>query len=269
MQSEEKLPSYRVTARNFDEESPNKIHSDEVAAKYGFRGALVPGVALYGYMTRPVVDTFGTDWLTEGTMSAKFIKPIYDGEETTAGGRIVQGDPPSLDLELRNGANEVCAVGQAGMRTSEEPPLADLYPHADLPMKPYQPFADVLEPGLDLGSSPCVYKAGAEHQAFVEKMCDDTAVYAKHCHPAFAVAQANYMLMANVTLGPWIHTASEVTHWDEPRHNENLELRGCVDDSFTRKGHEMVVLDLALIGEMERIIATLRHTAIVRLAPAE
>ncbi len=34
-----------VTAKNFSEASENRIHSDEIAKKFGFKGALVPGVA--------------------------------------------------------------------------------------------------------------------------------------------------------------------------------------------------------------------------------
>ncbi|MEE9611525.1 MAG: hypothetical protein V3W19_09745 [Desulfatiglandales bacterium] len=33
------LPDYHVTARNLAASSENKIHDDEVAAKYGYRGA--------------------------------------------------------------------------------------------------------------------------------------------------------------------------------------------------------------------------------------
>ena len=41
----EALPEYRVKARNTSADSENKIHDDAVARQYGFRGALVPGVA--------------------------------------------------------------------------------------------------------------------------------------------------------------------------------------------------------------------------------
>ena len=50
------LPVYDVVAKNYGADHANKIHSDEGAAKYGFAGALVPGVGLYAYLTRPVAD---------------------------------------------------------------------------------------------------------------------------------------------------------------------------------------------------------------------
>ena len=49
------LEDVRVVPKNFSEASDNKMHSDDVAARYGFSGGLVPGVAVYAYMTIPVV----------------------------------------------------------------------------------------------------------------------------------------------------------------------------------------------------------------------
>ena len=51
----EQFKVHHVTAYNFATESDNKIHSDEMAARYGFKGGLVPGVGVYGYMTIPIV----------------------------------------------------------------------------------------------------------------------------------------------------------------------------------------------------------------------
>src|SRR5256886_7527398 len=49
----EPLPVYRVTAKNTST-GDNKIHDDVTARRYGFRGALVPGVTVYAYMTQPL-----------------------------------------------------------------------------------------------------------------------------------------------------------------------------------------------------------------------
>ena len=40
--------TYTITARNPAAESENRIHADDVARRYGFRGGLVPGVIVYG-----------------------------------------------------------------------------------------------------------------------------------------------------------------------------------------------------------------------------
>ena len=53
------MTAYQVTARNFSTSSENRMHSDDVANRYGFKGALVPGVAIYGHLVKPFVDHFG------------------------------------------------------------------------------------------------------------------------------------------------------------------------------------------------------------------
>src|SRR5260221_8317804 len=72
---------YRVVAHNTAADSENKIHDDRVAAQYGFRGGLVPGVTVYGYMTAPVVQHFGEAWLAGGAMEVRFLQPVYEGQE--------------------------------------------------------------------------------------------------------------------------------------------------------------------------------------------
>src|SRR4051794_26996314 len=47
----------------------------------GSRGGLVPGVEVYAYMTHPVVERFGRDWLAHGAMDVRLRKPVYDGRE--------------------------------------------------------------------------------------------------------------------------------------------------------------------------------------------
>ena len=71
---------HRVRAQNVATESANKIHDDQVAAKYGFRGGLVPGVTVYGYMMVPIVE-MAPEWLERGSMALRLIEPFYDGEE--------------------------------------------------------------------------------------------------------------------------------------------------------------------------------------------
>ena len=73
-----------LTARNWATGSSNAIHHDDVAARLGFGGGLVPGVGLFAYLVAPAVEAFGGDWLGHGRLEARFEKPVYDGEEVTA-----------------------------------------------------------------------------------------------------------------------------------------------------------------------------------------
>ena len=67
-------------ARNSSAGSENRIHADDVAGRYGFRGGLVPGVTCTGTPAMPCCrpsDRVG------GARRAhvRFLAPCYDGEE--------------------------------------------------------------------------------------------------------------------------------------------------------------------------------------------
>ena len=66
---------FTITALNDASESENRMHSDEVAARYGFSGALVSGVNVFGYMTQPLVATQGPDWFQQRGFSVRFLLP--------------------------------------------------------------------------------------------------------------------------------------------------------------------------------------------------
>src|SRR5436190_6744758 len=75
---------YDVVAHNIDPMSDNKIHDDDVARQLGFSGALVPGVELFAYLTHPLVEAWGTDFLGRGGIDVRFRRPVYDGDKVTA-----------------------------------------------------------------------------------------------------------------------------------------------------------------------------------------
>src|SRR5207237_6278116 len=79
--SHREMIAHRVRAENTAADSENKIHDDRVAAKYGFRGGLVPGVTVYGYMATAAIEHFGEKWLERGAMDVRFSAPVYEGEE--------------------------------------------------------------------------------------------------------------------------------------------------------------------------------------------
>ena len=87
------LPEYRVKARNTSAGGENPMHDDAGARARGFPGALVPGVTVYAYMTQPLAAAFGAAWLTRGTASVRFVKPVLEGEELTVSGTVISRDP--------------------------------------------------------------------------------------------------------------------------------------------------------------------------------
>ena len=77
------MGTYQVVAKNYSAATENRIHSDEIARQFGFRGALVPGVAVFGHLTHPLAQTCGEDWLARSVSSVRFLKPAYDQDLLT------------------------------------------------------------------------------------------------------------------------------------------------------------------------------------------
>ena len=46
---------FQILALNNAQTSENRIHSDDIAAKYGFEGALVSGAIVIGSLSQPLV----------------------------------------------------------------------------------------------------------------------------------------------------------------------------------------------------------------------
>jgi acyl dehydratase len=106
------LPLYRVRAVNTAPDSENKIHDDRVAALYGFRGGLVPGITVYGYMTVPLVED-APEWLQHGSMRVRFLEPVYDGEPVIVRVEIAKDGSIRVAAEREDGS--VCAAATASI----------------------------------------------------------------------------------------------------------------------------------------------------------
>jgi hypothetical protein len=269
----EQLPLYRVRARNTSADSENKIHDDTVAASYGFRGGLVPGVTVYGYMTVPIVARFQHDWLERGSMQVKFHQPFYEGEEVTVLAEVdSDSDPHKITVIARREDGTVCATGLATVNDSSrwlgEPRLED-YPLADLSSHEARPPAsrETCIPGKTLRTLKEKIDLKEAESGFLRRIDEHLDLYYGGnavAHPAMLLAMANHSLMHNFDLGPWIHTSSDLINLSAARDGEEISVRGHVADSYERKGHEFVVLNLLLVADGERVVQQVRHTAIYK-----
>ena len=263
--------SYRVRARNTSTDSENKIHDDSVAASYGFRGGLVPGVTVYAYMTVPIVDRFGLDWLERGSVQVKFHQPFYDGEEVIVRAEVNESaDPVNVSITASREDGIACATALATVNDRSawlgEARLDD-YPEAPLPdieARPV-PSRDLLIPGTALGT--LTETISVPDAATLENLDERLPIYRRAeaiAHPFTLLSLANQILVRNYKLGPWIHAASDLINWSAARDGEEISVRGRIADCFERKGHEFVVLDLLVVAEKARIVQQVRHTAIYR-----
>jgi acyl dehydratase len=271
----EPLPDYVVKARNTSSNSENKIHDDATARRYGFRGALVPGVTVYAYLTQPLVAAFGAAWLERGAATVRFHKPVMDGEEVRVAGRVTARDASRVTATVTGAtAAESEAATLAATLPAGLPTPVNLAMYRQLPLPDPRPDATRAHlQGLDaLGTPVNCYDETAAAE-WLERVGDPLPFYhgrTAWVHPAFFLDQANRALRQNVRLGPWIHAGSVVRHLGGARVGETLATRGRVRSLFEEKGREFVELDLVVVaGDRSRPVAHILHTAIYQLGGPE
>jgi acyl dehydratase len=259
---------HELIAHNTATASANKIHDDAVARRYGFRGGLVPGVDVYAYMTRAPVAAWGLDWLGRGSLRARFLAPVYEGQRVVVVGESAGGRTMSVELQGEDGA--VCATGEAALPADGgDPPQVSALPAAE----PYAPTADThdlppaspdsLRPGTTLAIPTHRFHAD-QAEPYLAGVREELPLYADHkvAHPGWLLRDANYVLSGNVRLGPWIHVESHVRHHGLVHDHDDIQARAVVTREWAHKGHRFVELDVGLIVNAERVTARITHIAI-------
>jgi len=247
---------WRLVAHNTATTSANKIHDDDVARRFGFRGGLVPGVDVYAYLTHPPVERWGLEWLERGSMHARFGAPVYDGNPI----EVVPVGPEAL--EVRDSAGVVCASAEATFPVSHlDPPDATAWPEVEPRADPPPATPEALEPGTPLSLAP--HRFHHEKAAeYLDEVRETLPLYAEAgvAHPGWLLRDANYVLSSNVRLGPWIHVESAVQHHGLVRHGDLVSARARVTREWERKGHRLVELDVLHLAD-DRPVARTTHTA--------
>src|ERR1700683_1273161 len=103
---------YRITAHNSAGASENRIHADQEGQRYGFRGGLVPGVAVYAYASHALLDALGPAWVGQGAARIRFLSPCYDGDEITVSVSPARSGPVQFSVTV---GERVCATGSASV----------------------------------------------------------------------------------------------------------------------------------------------------------
>jgi hypothetical protein len=254
------MPAIRtISAFNTATASENKIHDDAVASRFGFTGGLVPGVDVFAYLAHMPMSRWGMDWLANGCMQARFIKPVYDGDTAIVMATSEADGSLALSISARG---EVCATGTAKSKGAE--PSTSTLPAAEMPNHDSRPLASPtsLAKGLTLGTLREVYTRD-EGLSHIEAVRDEPAIYdgGRVANAAWLLRRANYVLADNVRLGPWIHVESAIDLHSLLHDGELLEVRAVVADNVETKGHLMVMLDVQMLCG-ERRIMSCRHWAI-------
>ncbi len=258
------LGPYRVEAFNASKESENKIHDDDVARRFGFRGGLVPGVDVYAYMTHLPVRRWGRAWLERGTAECRFLKPVYDGDTAVV---TVAEVPTGLDLRIES-HGELCVTGRAGLpaeRVAPPPAFSD----APLPPAPPAERPPAEETTLAIGTRFAIhpFRVTDEYaEEYLRTVRETAPLYAREnlVHPGTVLHIGNWALRHNVTLGPWMHVGSTVQHFAAAHIGDELSASAVVTANYERKGHRFVELDVLVYAGQKTPIARIGHIAIYR-----
>ena len=256
------MSSYEVTARNHSSANENRIHNDDVAQKYGFKGALVPGVAVYGHLTRPLAERFGREFLSRSIAALRLIKPAYDGDRLRIG--LSEDDGGHL-AECRNAEGTLLADLRVRM-PAQMPPAETPLSLSKRPMQRERAEINwaVVEEGEPYPSWRWEITA-AENQRYCEQIADDMDLYHVHVHPHAILSIANQALTREFVMPAWIHTASEVRHHQALQVGDSMAVRAVPLEKWRRKGHEFVRLYID-VHRGQALTTEMFHTAIFQVA---
>lgn len=256
------MNSYRVVAENFAEESENRIHSDEIARKYGFTGALVPGVTVYGYLTHPLVERFGEQWLGGSVSSVRFLKPAYHGDPLTIS---MEDHESGWLVSCHNERGELLAELTSTLpETLPEPADQQVF---DAPAKTLERVEmnwQTVQEGRPF--APWHWQITEDaNRIYTEQVCDELPVYRLAAHPHWLLGVANRVLTREYIMPAWIHVGSEVTFRELLKAGDTVEVRAVPLSKWERKGHQFVRLYVAYYRDSE-LTTEIFHTAIFRVA---
>jgi acyl dehydratase len=255
------LPTHSVRAVNIAAASENKIHDDATAQRFGFKGALVPGVTVFAYMAHLPVARWGCAFLERGAAECRFLKPVYHGAVVRV---TAERDGDGLPVLVESGG-EHCATGYASMPPPREAPVLDAFAASAPPAERPKASEASLSVGRALGIVPMVIDR-AMHATYLDEIGEREPLYRADglLHPGQILRLANFALLQNVVLGPWIHVGSTIRFHSAARISEELTLRARITSNTLKKGHAIVAFAATAVANGARVIAEIHHEAIWR-----
>lgn len=242
--------SYSGVAFNEVPDSENRIHGDEVAARFGFDGALVPGVIVSAYLAHPAVVAWGLDYVARGAARVVVEKPVYDNGAFTV----------AVEADGENAYNAVLADAAGSVRAH-----AHCWLPGELPAPPARRGDPLLTRGHErpagtpatlrrlwdsgMRALPVCWDDGAELTRYfrdAEQMpLPLSAAGGRHAHLGFVLGLTNWALAGNVLISPWLHLQTESQCFAPIEFGTDLVVESAIVDLFEKKGHHFCDVDVA------------------------
>ena len=260
---------FQILALNNAQTSENRIHSDDIAAKYGFEGALVSGANVFGYLSQPLVRYYKESWLSSGIMDVIFLKPAYQENLLTIKTEELRSESSQRN-HLTSAYNEedVLIANLESWLPKQLPSinvLADLYREPeDIERKEiHWDLISVNQPWPSYRWSP----TEANNQERVEAQRDQAELYQGpegFIHPYYLLEACNKALLRQFILPAWIHTGSRLVTRKPLQVGQEIEVRAIPTEKWRRKGHEFIKLYVAMMTQGE-VAIEVEHTAIFHI----
>jgi len=260
---------FQILALNNAQTSENRIHSDDIAAKYGFEGALVSGANVFGYLSQPLVRHYRESWLSSGIVDVIFLKPAYQENLLT-----IKTEELSSEYSQRNhltsayNEKDVLIAKLESWLPRQLPPineLADLYKEpAEVERKEiHWDLISINQPWPSYRWNP----TEADNQERVRAQRDQAELYQGSkgfIHPYYLLEACNKALMRQFILPAWIHTGSRLVTRNPLQAGQEIEVRVVPTEKWKRKGHQFIQLYVAMLTQGE-VAIEVEHTAIFHI----
>ena len=264
------LSPQQILALNDAESSENQIHSDDVARRYGFSGALVSGVNVFGYLTQPLVRHYGAAFLERGMMDVLFLKPAYQDNLLS-----IRTENLSQESTLRS--HVTSAYNEDGtllakleswlpFELPEISPRAAMTQGAEISSRPEVSWdaIQIEQPAPALLWQP----TAAENKTHVEVQRDRATLYQAAealIHPYYLLEMCNQVLKNLYVMPAWVHTGSKMVLRQGLKIGQDIVIKAVPIKKWDRKGHEFIRLYVVFLVADE-VALEVEHTAIYKLA---
>jgi len=268
--STDSLSPQQILALNDAESSENRIHSDDVAQRYGFSGALVSGVNVFGYLTQPLVRHYGAAFLERGMMDVLFLKPAYQDNLLS-----IRTENLSQESTLRS--HVTSAYNEDGtllakleswlpVELPEISPRAAMTPGAEISSR-HEVGWDAIQ--IEQPAPALLWQpTAAENKTHVEVQRDRATLYQGAealIHPYYLLEMCNQVLKNLYVMPAWVHTGSKMVMRQGLRIGQDIVIKAVPIKKWERKGHEFIRLYVVFLVADE-VALEVEHTAIYKLA---
>ena len=266
--------NWQATAFNPATESSNQIHSDAMAKAYGYKGGLVPGVVISGYLMNPAVIAWGEDWLNHGAAKVVVSKPLYDGYKFEVAVRDATDTHYAADLIDEEGT--LCATAEIDLDKTPQPkPVmrgdALLDAAGEIPKAEPEQMKRLKDSGMHaLGIT---WHDKHDMSSYLSKPEDMPDLHrlapGGFAHGAFMLGITNWVLAGNAYMNPWVHLQTNSRFFQVVPFGTRLIAECEIKDLFSRKGHEFVDVTVNIFAsESKSAVMTSDLRAIYKMRPA-